>query len=181
MLMSVGTLKVFVAVVVAATFHASSVDAQARPGHFLAPLKTDSTAWQRILVHVVNSLSAHLVRTATDTARQPWRVALPPDEPQRALLETQLRTILRERPVLPEDTVFYELDIGPFTVAKDTGRVRVRTQFTTKCSGASRSTGYGNFDRVYVVRQPTGVWSIARSEGQGVLHGDRAGCPSLPR
>jgi hypothetical protein len=172
-------LLVFVAALVATTFHTSSVNAQARPGVLLAAFISDSVAWQRILIYVVSSLSPHLVRTASDTSRQPWRIGLPPDEPQRAVLEAQLRTILRARPVLPEDTVVYELEIGPFAVANDTGRVRVRTDFAARCSGTTRSAGYGNVDRVYVVRHPPGVWSIARTEG--VLHGDRVGCPSPRR
>ena len=172
-------LPVFAAALVASTFYTSSLDAQARTGVVPAAFMSDSVAWERILTYVVSSLSTHLVQTASDTSRQPWRISLPPDEPQRALLETQLRTILRARPVLPGDTVVYELEIGPLAVAKDTGRVRVRTDFATRCSGTSRSGGFGNIDRVYVVRHPPLGWSIARSEG--VLHGDRFGCPSPPR
>jgi hypothetical protein len=172
-------LLVFAAAVVATTFQASLANAQVRPGALPAAFVSDSIAWQRILIYVVSSLSPHLVRTASDTSRQPWRIGLPPDEPRRAVLEAHLRTILRARPVVPADTVVYELEIGPLAVANDTGRVRVRTDLATRCSGTTRSAGYGNVDRVYVVRLPPGVWSIARTEG--VLHGDRFGCPSPPR
>ena len=163
------------AALVATSLHATSVNAQERPGSLLGPFMSDSVAWQRILTYIVSSLSSHLVRTASDSSRQPWRISLPPDEPQRALLEAQLRTILRARPVAPQDTVVYELEIGPLAVANDTGRVRVRTDFASRCSGTTRSAGYGNVDRVYLVRHPPGIWSIARTEG--VLHGDRVGCP----
>jgi hypothetical protein len=172
-------LLVFVAALVTTTFQPSSLNAQARPGVLPAALMSDSVAWERILTYVVSSLSTHLVRTASDTSRQPWRISLPPDEPQHAVLEAQLRTILRARPVLPGDTVVYELEIGPLAVANDTGRVRVRTDFATRCSGTTRSGGFGNIDRVYVVRHPPLGWSIARS--QGVQHGDRFGCPSPAR
>ena len=171
-------LLVFAALV-ALTFHASSVSAQPRRGALPTSFMSDSVAWERILVYVISSLSTHLVRTASDTSRQPWRIALPPDEPQRTMLAARLRTLLRARPVLPEDTVVYELEIGPLVVANDTGRVRVRTDFAKRCPGTSRSGGYGNDDRVYVVRHPPGFWSIARTEG--VLHGDRFGCPKPPR
>jgi hypothetical protein len=151
-------LPVFAAVLAAGTLHAGSLNAQARAGVPPAAFTSDSVAWEHILVYVVSSLSTHLVRTASDTSRQPWRISLPPGEPQRALLEAQLRTILRARPVLPGDTVVYELEIGPLAVAKDTGRVRVRTDFAARCSGTTRSAGFGNIDRVYVVRHPQG-WS----------------------
>jgi len=170
---SLGSRSILVAALLATTFQPSSVNAQTLPDALRASLRRDSTAWQRIIVYVVSSLSPHLVRTASDTARQPWRIALPPDAPQRRVLEAQLRTILRARPVLPEDTVAYELEIEPLVVVNDTGRVRVRTDFAQHCPGTSRSRGYANFDRVYIVRHPLG-WSIARSEG--VLHGDRFGC-----
>lgn len=170
---SIRSRSVLVAALLAITFHTSSVNAQARPDALRASLRSDSTAWQRIIVYVVSHLSAHLVRTASDTARQPWRIALPPDAPQRRVLEAQLRTILRARPVLPEDTVAYELEIEPLIVVNDTGRVRVRTDFAQRCPGTSPSGGYSNVDRVYIVRHPLG-WSVARSEG--VLHGDRFGC-----
>src|SRR3989337_2373376 len=97
------SLLVLLAVLAATAFHATSVNAQERSGALPAAFMTDSTAWQRILVYVVSSLSTHLVRTASDTSRQPWRIALPPDEPQRVMMEAQLRTILRARAVLPED------------------------------------------------------------------------------
>ncbi len=176
---SVQRRTLLAATLVASTLHAISANAQERPNSLLAPFMSDSVAWQRILTYVVSSLSSHLVQTASDSSRQPWRISLPADEPQRALLEAQLRTILRARPVTPQDTVVYELEIGPFTVANDTGRVRVRTDFATRCPGSTRSAGYGNVDRVYVVRHPPGIWSIARTEG--VLHGDRLGCPRPSR
>ena len=121
--------KLFVALLVAATFLPQSIKAQVRPNDLPAAFMTDSTAWQRILVYVVSSLSTHLVRTASDTSLQPWRITLPADAPRRAELEAHLRTLLRARTVVPQDTVAYELEIGPFVVANDTGRVRVRTDF----------------------------------------------------
>lgn len=54
-------MLVFVAGLVATTFHASSVNAQARPGALPAAFMADSVAWQRILVYVVSFLSTHLV------------------------------------------------------------------------------------------------------------------------
>jgi hypothetical protein len=160
--------------VLVATTANSSVGAQQRTGALPPTFASDSVAWERILVYVVGQLSTHLVRTANDTARQPWRIALPADAPQRPLRERQLHTILRTRPTLSRDTVAYELEIGSLIVVNDTGRVVVRTDFARRCPGTSSSGGFENIDRVYVVRHPPGFWSIARSEG--VRHGDRFGC-----
>ena len=155
------------------SFSVDAVEAQARPSSLPAMFGSDSAAWERILVYVVSSLSTHLVRTASDTGRQPWRVVVSPEAP-REMLETKLRTILRTRQVQDNDTEVYELEIGPLLIANDTGRVRVRTDFAQRCPGTGRSAGYGNVDNVYVVLQPPGLWSIARSEG--ISHGDRLPC-----
>jgi hypothetical protein len=139
-----------------------------------AALASDSVAWERIAVYVVSRLSTHLVRTASDTSPQPWRITLPPAEPQGRLLEMRLETILRARPIRSDDSVAYELDISPLAIANDTARVTVRTDFKKRCAGSVWSGGYVNVDRVFVVRHPRGFWSIARTEG--VRHGDRFGC-----
>jgi hypothetical protein len=153
----------------------NAANAQAQVERPSASFGTESTAWERILVYVVSSLSTHLVRTAGDTSLQPWKIVLPPDAPQREKLEAKLRTILRARPVLADDTVVYELEIGRLSIVKDTGRVSVRTDFARRCIiGKNQWTGYGNIDHVYVVLHPQGVWSVARSEG--ISHGDRIGC-----
>ena len=135
---------------------------------------SDSVAWERILIYVVSSLSTHQVRTSTDASLQPWTITLPQDEPQRELLEARLRTILRARPVAAEDSVTYELEIGPLVLTNDTARVTVRTDFANRCAGSDRSGGYGNVDRVFVVRGSRGFWGVARTAG--VAHGVRVGC-----
>ena len=171
------SLQVFVALVGIA--YPASMRAQDQPGSLPARFASDSAAWQRILVYVVSSLSTHLLRTASDSSQQPWRISFPPDAPNRETLEAQLRTVLRARPVRDEDSVAYEIEFGSLVIAGDTGRVRVRTDFAERCRGSNRPGGYGNVDRVYVVRHPPGIWSIARTEG--VLHGDRIGCRALRR
>lgn len=147
---------------------------QTAAGGFPASFASDSVAWQRVVTYVVSSLSTHLVRTAGDTARQPWRIIVPSDEPQRELVAAQLRTILRARPVVAKDSVAYEVEFGRLTVANDTARIEVREDFAIRCRGKTRTGGYANVHKVYVVRVPPGFWSVARS--QSVLHGDRFGC-----
>ncbi len=136
---------------------------------------SDSTAWQRVLVYVVGALSTQIVQAAADTASQAWHLRLPSDEPQRRLLEMQLKTILRARPVTDSDAVIYTLDIGPISIHNDTARVTVSFDVTRRCPGSTRTTGFGNVDNVFIPRAPPGFWGAARSSG--VLHGDRAGCP----
>lgn len=141
----------------------------------LAVLATDSVAWQRVLAHVVSSLTPDLVAASTDAAPQAWTLKLPADEPQRALLERQLRTLFRARAPLPSDSVVRTLEFEPLIVVRDTGYVRVRFSLTRHCPGSTRTTGYGNVDSVVVPRIPQlRAWGAARSAG--VIHGDRVGC-----
>jgi hypothetical protein len=153
----------------------STAGAQTRPPSMAAP-STDSAAWQRVLVHVVSSLSSQLVRAAADPAPQPWRIELPADEPQRALLEAQLRRIVRTRPPTGANTVVYELALGPLRVVGDTARVPFRTSVTRRCPGSTQTTGWGNGEEILVPRAPAGFWGAARSTQ--VVHGDRVGCVS---
>lgn len=138
-------------------------------------MSSDSTAWQRVLVYVVGALGTQIVQSASDTSPQPWHLRLPPDEPQRQLLETQLKTILRARPVTDKDAVVHTLEIGALSIVNDTARVKVTLDVTRRCSGSTRTAGFGNVDDVFVPRTPQGFWGAARSSG--TLHGDRAGCP----
>ena len=152
---------------------ASGVSAQT-PAALLAELSSDSTAWQRVLAHVVGSLGTYLVRTAADSTRQPWTLEVPENEPQRRLLLRQLRTILRARPVATSDTVTFTPVLGPLTIRNDTARVTVRTDFARRCPDGTSTGGFGNVDSVFVPRSPPGAWGAARSAR--VLHGDRAAC-----
>jgi len=116
-----------------------------------------------------------MVAAGASTAAQPWTLRLPADEPQRALLERQLRTLFRARAPLPSDSVVRTLEFGPLVVVRDTGYVRVHFDLTRHCPGSTRTTGYGNVDSVIVARHPQlRAWGVARSAG--VLHGDRVGC-----
>ena len=163
------------AVVLLAT-QASAARAQTRPRDQLATLATDSVAWQRVLAYVIGSLSSQLVATSSDTALQPWSIGIPAAEPQRALLEQQIRTLVRARAPLASDSVVRALELGPLIILRDTGYVRVQFSLTRRCAGSSTTTGYGNVDSVLVPRHPQlRVWGAARSAG--ARHGDRAGCP----
>ena len=142
-------------------------------------LGTDSVAWERVLVHVVSTLSPLIVRAAGDSTPPPWSLRLPADEPQRFHLESQLRRILRARPVTAEDSVVYTLELGPLRVVGDTARVMMRTGVTRRCPGSTRVTGFGNEEEVLVPRAPPGFWGAARSTR--VRHGDRVGCGRPPR
>lgn len=157
----------------------SRVHAQAAPRSPLEALTTDSTAWQRVITHVVEMLSPQLVRTAVDSARQPWELQLPPEEPHRRLLEAQLRTVLRARLALEVDSIVYSLALGPLRVNGDTARVHVQTSVTRRCPGTTRTAGWGNTFDVLVPRDQRGIWGAARPGL--VQHGDRAGCPGPPR
>lgn len=138
-------------------------------------LATDSTAWQRVLVHTIEALSSQLVGSAADAAAQPWRIQLPADDPQDQLLLTQLRTILRVRQPMPADSVVRSLEFGPLVVARDTARVEVRYGETRKCPGTGRTTGSGWATTVLVPRDPRlKLWGAARSGT--TVGGDRLPC-----
>jgi len=139
-------------------------------------LATDSVAWQRVLAYVVSSLATELVAAGADAAPQPWMLRLPAEDPQRALLERQLRTLFRVRAPLPSDSVVRTLEFGRLIVVGDTAYVRVHFDLTRHCPGSAGTGGFGNVDSVVVARHPQlRAWGPARSAG--VLHGDRAGCP----
>jgi hypothetical protein len=149
--------------------------AQHPQGSIFARLGSDSVAWQRVLGYVVGALSSEMLTEAIDQRPQPWQLRLPSNEPQRALLETQLRTILRARPVTSNDTVFHSLDIGPLTIVHDTARVEVRMNETRRCSGSSRTTASGWITTVLVRRDPLHkFWGAAFS--RSTLAGDSLGC-----
>lgn len=150
------------------------MEAQASQRTTPPEMSSDSTAWQRILVYVVGALSTQIVQAAADTAPQAWHLRLPSDEPQRRLLEMQLKTILRARPVTDSDAVIYTLDIGPLSIRNDTARVTVSVDVTRRCPGSTWTTGSGNVDDVFVPRAPQGFWGAARSSR--AIHGDRVGC-----
>lgn len=141
----------------------------------LRVLTTDSTAWQRVLTYVVSTLSTDIVRSAADTARQPWIIRLPADEPQRALLERQLTTLLRARPVTDQDSVFFTIELGPLRIQGDTARVHMRSDVARRCRGTTRTQGGGGSADVLVPRTAQGMWGAARVK-YGVA-GDRVPCP----
>lgn len=150
-----------------------SLDGQERsplPAQFFS----DSTLWQRVLTHVVTSLSTYQVRTGVDPNPQPWQMTVPDDTPHRELLLRQLRTILRARPVLSADTLIFTLLVGPLTFRNDTAHVTIRTDFGKRCPDGTGIGGFGNVDSVVVPKDPRAGWAVARSVR--VLHGDRAAC-----
>ena len=154
---------------------AHRLDAQARPQSAFETLRSDSVAWQRVLAYVVSALSSDLVRAGADTSTQPWRVRAAPHEPQRHLLESQLRTILRARPVTSEDSVIRSVDLGPLSILNDTARVEVRVDETRRCSGTTRTTGSGWVTTVLVPRHPKEkFWGAAFS--RSTIVGDRVSC-----
>lgn len=156
------------------------LDAQARHESPFARMRSDSVAWQMVLDFVVSRLSWELVRTAADTSAQPWRLRLPSDEPQRNLLETQLRRILRVRDVTSDDSVFETLEFGPLTIRKDTARVHVHVNETRRCAGTTRTTGSGWSTTVLVPRYgKEKVWGAARF--LSTLVGDEVSCLVVTR
>lgn len=166
--------RVSLSVLILAHAPALAHDVRAQPARdVLGEFKTDSTAWQRVLQHVIGSLNVYLVRTSVDINPQPWRIELPGNEPQTPLLLRQLRTILRARPVTDSDTLTFTLVIGPLSIRSDSADVTVRTDFAKRCPNG-RMGGFGNIDRVVIRRAPQGYWGAARSTG--VVHGARAGC-----
>jgi len=149
--------------------------AQGRPESAFDRIRSDSVAWQRVLTYVVSALSSELVRGATETSAQPWRLRMPPNEPQRHLLEAQLHTILRSRPVTSDDSVIHSLDLGPLRIFKDTARVEVRVDEMRRCSGTTRTTGSGWATTVLVPRHPKEkFWGAPFSRNTNV--GDRVSC-----
>jgi hypothetical protein len=162
-------------IVLAFSLGPTTVRTQETANKAFAELATDSTAWQRVLAHVVGALSPQLVAAATDPAAQPWRLRLPSDDPQRQLLQTQLRTVLRAREAIPGDTLVRSLDLGPLLISNDTARVNVRFAETRKCPGSGRTTGFGWSTTVLVSREPRQrFWGAAFSRTTTV--GDRMGC-----
>jgi hypothetical protein len=152
----------------------TALRAQDTPRSPLAALTTDSTAWQRILAHVIGTLSTQLLDAATDPTPQPWRLELP-DDPERQQLLTQLRTLFRARQVMPADTLFRSLEVGALVISNDTARVDVRFEETRKCPAASRTTGFGWSATVVVPRDPTQkFWGAASSPT--MRGGDRLPC-----
>ena len=135
---------------------------------------SDSTLWQRVLTHVVTSLSTYQVRTGVDSNPQPWQISVPDDISQRELLLRQLRTILRARPVVSSDTLIFILVVGPLTIRNDTAHVTIRTDFGKRCPGSAATGGFVNSDSVVVPRDARAGWAVARSAR--VFHGDRAAC-----
>lgn len=153
----------------------SPVYAQKALGPALAPLTTDSAAWQRILVYTVGALSVELVASAADSSAQPWRLQLPARDPQARFLARQLQTILRVREPTPSDTLVRSLELGSLRISGDTARAEVRFTETRTCPGGARTTGFGWSTTVLVPRdRQYKVWGAARS--RSTVAGDRAGC-----
>lgn len=157
------------------TTGAQVAQAQAAGKAVPADMAADSVAWQRVLVHVVESLSPQLVSAASDTAAQPWELRLPVDEPQRMVLESQLRTILRARPATEGDSVVRTLTFGHLRVENDTARVSVQMNETRRCPGTMQTTGFGWSEEVLVPRHPQRRFWGAAFSGRGLV-GDRVGC-----
>ena len=154
---------------------AGRLHAQVTPDRVFAALRSDSTVWERVLVHVVSSLSTELVREAADTGAQPWELHIAADEPRRHVLEAQLTTILRARPAATGDSVVHSLEIGPLRVQNDTARVEVRFEETRRCRGTTRTTGSGWAETVLVPRHPhQKYWGAAFS--RSTIAGDRVLC-----
>ncbi|HJQ12152.1 MAG TPA: hypothetical protein VJ840_14065 [Gemmatimonadaceae bacterium] len=149
--------------------------AQSEIDKTFARLRTDSAAWQSVLVYIVQQLSPDLVRAASNPSPQPWEFDLPSDDPQSTLLYTQLRTLLRARQFMPSDSVTHTLKIGPLKIANDTARVEVRFSESRRCPDATRATGFGWSTTVLVPRQTEHkLWGTAFSRITSV--GDSVGC-----
>lgn len=139
-------------------------------------MQSDSAAWQSVMMHVVGRLSTELVRASIDERPQPWEFRLPANEPQRLLLEMQLRTILRARGITSMDSVTHKLEMEPLTITGDTARVRVSISETRSCPGTAQTTGFGWVETVLVGRHARlRTWGAAFSRNS--LVGDRKGCP----
>lgn len=152
----------------------SALRAQQTASTIFGALRSDSAAWHQVILYIVSSLSNELVNSATDPAAQPWKLELP-DDPQSALMQTQLRTILRARQVMPADTLFHSLTLGPLVISNDTARVEVHFSETRKCPGASKTTGFGWSTTLLVARDPREkFWGVARS--RVTQAGDSMGC-----
>ena len=141
----------------------------------LVALQSDSVAWQRILVYIVQALSPELVRAAADSQRQPWDLRLPATEPQRQRLATELRTILRARPSVPTDSVTHRLEISGLRILDDTAVVVGQMVETRHCTASTRTTGSVWIDTVRVRRHPEQRLSGAAFSRRTVV-GDRVGC-----
>ena len=151
------------------------VRAQSEIDQTFARLRTDSAAWQSVLIYVVQQLSGELVRAASNPNPQPWEFHLPSDDPQRTLLYTQLRTLLRARQFMPSDSVTHTLEIGPLKITDDTARVEVRFSETRRCPDATRATGFGWSTTVLVPRlTKEKLWGAAFSRITSA--DDRVGC-----
>jgi hypothetical protein len=168
-------IPIYLSLVLALSLFApSTLRAQQGAAATFAALTTDSTAWQRVIVYLVSRLSSELVDGATDPTAQPWELQLP-DDPQRALLQAQLRTILRARQIMPADTLLHSLKLGPLVISNDTARVEVHFNETRKCPGTSKSTGFGWSTTILVPREPRQkFWGDARSRVTEA--GDRLPC-----
>jgi hypothetical protein len=154
---------------------AASVQGAPRP---MSTPPADSAAWQPILTQIIASLTHHIMRAALDTTPQSWRMTFPASGLPWEQVETHLRAALRARAAAPDDTIVYDMTVGPLLVASDTARVELRTSMVRRCPGSSQLTGSGNVETLFVVRhERSGLhfWSAARSAG--IRHGDRAGCP----
>jgi len=167
--------NISLSIIVALALGTTKVHAQKTANEAFAKLTTDSAAWQHVLSYVVGALSDQLVAGGTDPAAQPWQLRFPPDDPQRQLLQTQLRTVLRAREPRPADTLVRSLDFSPLLVSNDTARVEVSFEETRKCPGTGRTTGFGWSTTVLVPRVPRfRFWGAAFP--RATTHGDRAAC-----
>ncbi len=156
------------------------IDAQAASRLRLGEIQPDSAAWRPLLVYIIAKLSHNVLDAAIDPTPRPWKMSFPSTGANWPAIETHLRTVLRARPVVPGDSVIYELTIHDLTVSNDTARVQVITIVTLDCPGGAGQGGYTNRDDVFAFRfspgrsQSPSIWSAARTAG--VLHGDRFGC-----
>jgi hypothetical protein len=170
-----GLLSTILVCVVALSLAPAMARSQETASRVFPAMRSDSAVWQRILAYVVGALSVTLVSAAGDPTPQPWQLQLPSDDPQRQLLLTQLRTILRARQTMPADTIIRSLKLGELVIAGDTARVDVDFEETRKCPGGQRTTGFGWATTVLVPRDPRQkFWGQAFS--RTTQAGDRIGC-----
>jgi hypothetical protein len=150
------------------------VQAQSPLRDLMIAMRSDSTAWQHVLAYVIGRLSTEILRAAADTNAQPWELRLPAADPQRSLVEAQLRHILRVRSIRPTDTLTHTLEIGELRVVRDTASVEVSVSVTQRCPGTTRTTGSRWMETVQVERHELGWWGQAFSRVTEI--GDRLGC-----
>ena len=158
--------------VVVVSSNAAAQDARSpqRPAlNAMEALGTDSTAWQRVITFVASWHSVQFPRAATNVALQPWRIRLSAAGPQRALVDDQLRRVLRAREPVNGDSVVYARSLGALRIAGGSAHVKFRSVLTQQARAADSSGIDRDFARIVdSVRIATNMPALAAA----VMTGD---------